>query len=88
LPVTFVIMNNREYNVLKNFMRGRAGYISARTNRFIAMDIDHPVIDYQAMACSMGVSARRIDKACDIAPAIEAGIASGKPNLIEIIIST
>ncbi len=88
LPVTFVIMNNREYNVLKNFMRGRANYISARTNRFIAMDIDQPAIDYQALARSMGVPARRIDKASDIAPAIEAGIASGKPNLIEIIIST
>ncbi|MBW8708410.1 MAG: thiamine pyrophosphate-binding protein [Alphaproteobacteria bacterium] len=87
LPVTFVIMNNREYNVLKNFMRGRAGYISARTNRFIAMDIDQPLIDYQAMACSMGIPARRIDKASDIAPAIEAGIASGKPNLLEIVIS-
>ncbi len=42
LPVTFVVMNNREYNILKNFMRGRAGYVSARTNRFIAMDIDQP----------------------------------------------
>ena len=88
LPITFIVMNNREYNVLKNFMRSRSGYVSARTNRFIAMDIDRPAIDYQAMAHAMGVPARRIDKASDIAPAIEAGIASGKPNLLEIIIST
>jgi benzoylformate decarboxylase len=88
LPVTFVIMNNREYNVLKNFMRSRPGYISARTNRFIAMDIDQPGIDYQALAHAMGVAARRIEKASDIAPAIEAGIASRKPNLLEIVIST
>jgi benzoylformate decarboxylase len=87
LPVTFVVMNNREYNILKNFMRGRAGYLAARTNRFIAMDIDQPAIDYLALAQSMGISSRRIDKAADIAPAIEAGIASGKPNLIEILIS-
>jgi benzoylformate decarboxylase len=87
LPVTFVVMNNREYNVLKNFMRSRSGYVSARTNRFIAMDIDNPAIDYQAMAHAMGVPARQINKASDIAPAIEAGIASGKPNLLEIIIS-
>jgi len=87
-PVTFVVMNNREYNVLKNFMRSRQGYVSARTNRFIAMDIDRPAIDYQALAHAMGVPARRIEKASDIAPAIEAGIASGKPNLLEIVIST
>ncbi len=87
LPVTFVVMNNREYNILKNFMRSRSDYVSARTNRFIAMDIDQPSIDYRAMAQSMGVPARRIEKAADIAPAIEAGIASGKPNLIEIVIA-
>jgi benzoylformate decarboxylase len=88
LPITFVIMNNREYNVLKNFMRSREGYVSARTNRFIAMDIDQPMIDFQALARAMGVAARRIENASDIAPAIEAGIASSKPNLLEIVIST
>src|SRR5258706_7871379 len=87
LPVTFVIMNNREYNVLKNFMRNSHGYVAARTNRFIAMDIDQPGIDYQALAHAMGVPARRIEKVSDIAPAIEAGIASGRPNLLEIVIS-
>jgi len=87
LPVTFVVMNNREYNVLKNFMRAKADYISARTQRFIAMDIVDPAVDFQALARSMGVAARLIDKAADIAPALEAGIASGKPNLVEIVIS-
>jgi len=88
LPVTFVVMNNREYNILKNFMRSRSGYVAARTNRFIAMDLNHPLIDFQALARSMGVPAIRIDKAADIAPAIEAGLASGKANLVEIIIGT
>jgi benzoylformate decarboxylase len=87
LPVTFVVINNREYNVLKNFMKGQAGYVAARTGRFIAMDIVKPPIDYLAMATFLGVSARRVDRAADIAGAIEAGIASGRPNLIEIPIS-
>ncbi|MEZ5611113.1 MAG: thiamine pyrophosphate-dependent enzyme [Rhodocyclaceae bacterium] len=26
LPVTFVVINNREYNILKNFMRGQSHY--------------------------------------------------------------
>jgi benzoylformate decarboxylase len=87
LPVTFVVMNNREYNVLKAFMRAHAGYSSARSNRFVAMEIDQPAIDFLALAKSMGVPARRIERPGDVAPAIEAGIASGQVNLIEIIIS-
>lgn len=86
LPVTFVVMNNREYNILKKFMKGQKDYLSTQRNRFIAMDIEDPVIDFVAMAHSMGVPARRVERAGDIAPAIEAGIASGIANLIEIVI--
>jgi benzoylformate decarboxylase len=34
-------------------------------------------IDFLALAASMGVPGRRVERAADIAPAIEAGIASG-----------
>lgn len=85
LPVTFIVMNNREYNVLKNFMRAQEDYVSAKANEYIAMDII-PAIDYQALATAMGVPSRRIDKASDIADAVAQGIRSGKPNLIEIAI--
>jgi benzoylformate decarboxylase len=87
LPVTFVVMNNREYNVLKNFMRSQTGYASSRQNRFLAMDLENPAIDFVALATSMGVAAQRIERAYDVAPAIEAAIASGVPNLIEVLIS-
>jgi len=86
LPITFVVMNNREYNVLKNFLKRQQAYLSNRSNQYIAMDITDPPIDYLAMAQSMGVPGRRIERPGDIAPAIEAGIASGQANLIEIII--
>ncbi len=84
LPVTFVVMNNREYNILKNFMRSQEHFTSARQNRFIAMDLTDPPIDFLALAASMGVPASRVDSVGDIAAAVEAGIRSGKPNLIEI----
>jgi benzoylformate decarboxylase len=76
--MTFVVMNNNEYNVLKAFMRSQAHYGAARTGRFIAMDIAHPAIDFAALARSMGLVARRIDRAA---------IASGAPDLIEILIA-
>lgn len=88
LPVTFVVMNNREYNILKNFLKSQTDYLSAQTNRFIAMDLVDPVIDYQALARTFGLPARRVERAQDIAPAIEAGIASGKANLVEVMIGT
>jgi len=84
LPVTFVVINNREYNVLKNYMKAQPHYLSVRANRFIAMDLVNPPIDFLALAVSMGLSARRVDRAADIASAVEDGIASGLPNLIEI----
>ena len=88
LPVTFVIMNNREYNILKNFMKAQPHYLSTRANRYIAMEITDPPIDFMAMAASMGVAARRVERASDIAGAVEEGIASGVPNVIEIPITT
>ena len=88
LPITFVVMNNREYNILKQYMRGQAGYLSTRSNRFIAMDISQPAVDFQALSRSMGVPAVRVENAGDIAPAIDAGIASRRANLVEIIISS
>ena len=66
-------MNNREYNILKNYMKGQAHYLSRASNRFIAMDLIDPPIDYLALAASMGVPARRVDRAADIAQAVEAG---------------
>ncbi len=88
LPITFVVMNNRQYNILKNFMKAQTDYASVRQGKFIAMDLVDPPIDYQALACSMGVRAVRVMHAADIAPALRAGIESGTANLIEIMIGT
>ena len=87
LPITFIVMNNQEYNILKNFMRSQENYTSAQTGKFIAMDITNPVIDYQALALSMGVTACKVTQAADIAPTVEHCIQSGKTCLVEIVIS-
>src|SRR5262245_56504259 len=77
LRVTFSVINNRQYNILKSFMKAQPHYASVRANRFIAMDLIDPAIDFSKLAASLGVSALHVDHAVDIAPAIEAGIASG-----------
>lgn len=87
LPVTFVVMNNGEYNILKNYARNQAHYRSAGTNQFIGMDIRDPAIDFLALASALGVASRRVERASDIAGAVEDGIRSGRPNLIELPIT-
>ena len=57
-------------------------------NRFIAMDIENPAVDYVALSKSFGLPARRVTRARDIAPAIEEGIASGRANVVEVMIGT
>lgn len=87
LPVTFVVMNNCEYNILKNYARGQSHYRAAGTDRFIGMDMNDPPIDFLALAATYGIPARRVTRARDIACAVESGIRSARPNLIEIVVS-
>lgn len=86
LPVTFIVMNNCEYNILKQFMQSQPHYHLTPKICAIALDIVNPLVDFIALGQSMGVPSRRIARAGDIAAAVEAGIASGRPNLIEIVI--
>lgn len=87
LPVTFVVVNNQEYNILKKYMKSQQHFVSAHADRFAGMDLKDPPIDFLALARSWGVAARRVARAGDIAAAVECGIASGRPNLIEIPVS-
>ncbi len=88
LPVTFIVINNREYNVLKNFMRSQPHYLSAQKRQFIGMDIARPPIDFQSLSKSMGVPARRLSGVAEIHDAVREAIASCRPNLIEIVVGT
>ena len=69
-------------------MRGQSHYTSARTGQFIAMDLNDPPIDFQALAASMGMPSTRIEKVGEIRLAVAAAIASGVPSLIEVMVDT
>ncbi len=59
LPVTFVICNNAQYQILK-VGAAQIGLPAARSGRFEGMDIAEPEIDFVSLAQSMGVPAMRI----------------------------
>ncbi len=81
LPVVFAVVNNRQYAILKANLRRSGG------ERFVGMDIDHPPVDFCALATSMGVAAQRIEKAADVGAAAEAAWAGGRPALLELPIA-
>ena len=76
MPVTFVIVNNRSYRVLKERMPPGAAYTG--------MDLRDPAIDFVALAQSLGLNARRVTEPRDIEETLRAGFSSGAPNLVEV----
>jgi benzoylformate decarboxylase len=82
-PVVFVVLNNAEYGILKEFMLSQPQY-NARQHGFLAMDICNPSIDFQFLARSMGVPAKRANSKDEISGLVEAALASGTSQLIEI----
>jgi benzoylformate decarboxylase len=87
LPVVFAVVNNRQYLILKNNLRGMKG-AAAESGRFVAMDIVDPPVDYVGLATALGVASTRIDQVADIGDAVGAALASGGPHLLELPIST
>jgi benzoylformate decarboxylase len=82
-PVVFVVLNNAEYGILKDFMLNQPQY-NAQKHGFLAMDICDPKVDFQALARSMGVTAQKVTSKAEISGMVEAALASGKSHLIEI----
>lgn len=87
VPVTFIVMNNAEYNILKKYAVAQ-GFSGSGNSEIPGLEITSPSIDFMALAASMGINARRVARARDIAEAVATGIASNEPNLIEIVIGT
>lgn len=83
LPVTYVIVNNRSYRIIKERLQSLR-----KSDQFVAMDMSDPPIDFVDLARSMGMASRRVEKPTDIASALREAIASGKPNLVEVVVST
>ena len=87
LPVTFVILANGEYRILKHNLdiyRQRFGIASQAP--YAHMDLGLPRLGFVEMAAGMGVAGTRITEAEAVRPAVAAAIATGRPHLVEIAI--
>jgi benzoylformate decarboxylase len=86
LPVVFAVVNNRQYLILKGYLRGM-GRDSVQSGRMVAMDIDDPPVDFVGLARSMGVDATLVEKADDVGDAVAAALEAGRPHLLELPIA-
>jgi benzoylformate decarboxylase len=81
LPITYVIVNNRSYRILKERMVSIRG---ART--FTGMELREPPIDFKAMAEAMGVRAATVSDPREIDAAMREAVSAGAPRLLEFIV--
>lgn len=83
IPATFVVINNREYRILKRCAEVM-DLPQALDGRFLGMDLDDPAIDYVGLAQSFGVDAVRVTEPDELRDAVEQSLAGDVPRLIEV----
>jgi acetolactate synthase-1/2/3 large subunit len=83
IRAVWVVWNNYAYASIRGLQRGYLG------GRELATDFKHPKTgapynpDFAAMARAAGIDGVRVDRPGDLGDAVRAGIASGKPYLID-----
>ena len=85
LDITVLIFANGTYNIL----RGELTNVGVRNPGPRAVDmlsLSRPDLDWVSMAKGMGVPASRADTCEQLAQALESGLASGGPNLIQVTV--
>ena len=81
VPVTYVILNNQGYRIIKQRLKAFHG-----NETYIGMDFEDPPIDFVGMAQSMGVAAERVTEPGAVRAALEAALTNPGPNLIDICV--
>lgn len=85
LDVTTVIFNNRSYAIL-NLELSRVGAESPGPKALDMLDLSRPDLDFAALANGMGVEAARATTADEVVSALERGLASPGPYLVDAVL--
>jgi benzoylformate decarboxylase len=88
LAVVFVILNNREYRILKHNMdayRQRFG-VKGEGRPYSHMDLTQPDLSFLDIAQGLGVAAARVTRPGDLGPAFSRALASGHPYLLDVVV--
>ncbi|NOU05548.1 MAG: thiamine pyrophosphate-binding protein, partial [Hyphomicrobiaceae bacterium] len=81
LPITYVIMNNGGYRIIKQRLKA-----FHQNEHYIGMDFKEPRVDYAGLAAAMGMKATRVTDPKAIKAALAAAHATEGPHLIEMFV--
>jgi acetolactate synthase-1/2/3 large subunit len=85
LNVTTLVLSNRSYAIL-NMELHRVGADAGGALARRLLDLTDPDLDFCDLARGMGVPARRVENAEDLATALATGFAEAGPTLIEVVL--
>ncbi|MDP2727022.1 MAG: thiamine pyrophosphate-binding protein [Dehalococcoidia bacterium] len=83
IAVPIIICNNGSYMAVKSALSLYGGERVERRDYALA---DLTGIDFVALASSLGVEGRRVEKAQDLCSSLEWALALGKPSLLEVML--
>lgn len=83
LPVTFVVPNNAQYQILKVGAQQLA-LPAAKTGRYEGLDLVGPEVDLVALARSLGVEAHRVTEPDELADRVRESLAGDAPRLFDV----
>jgi benzoylformate decarboxylase len=87
LAVVFVILNNREYRILKHNMDTYRQRFGAKPDRgYPHMDLVSPDLGFVDIARGLGVDGARVTIPGDFRPAFEKALGTGRPFLLDVAI--
>lgn len=84
IPVVWLVWNNFGYCSIRDQQRGYFGKDREIAVSFTNSRGDLYSADYAMMARSMGADGHTVEKAADLAPRLEAAIASGRPTVLDV----
>jgi benzoylformate decarboxylase len=87
IPVTYVMLNNAAYRILKLNMVEYLGK-AARGRGFTAMDLTDPELRFDRMAESMGVPGFRVEQPADLAPTLRKALEIDGPSLVDVVMES
>ena len=81
LPITFVILNNRGYRILKERL-----IAFHSDNRFIGMDFKNPPIDIAALSTALGTPGTQINQPAEFIDCFVESLKTPGPSLLEVMV--
>jgi acetolactate synthase-1/2/3 large subunit len=84
IPVVWLVWNNFGYCAIRDQQRGYFGKDREIATSFTDVNGNLFSADYAMMAQSMGAVGQTVEKPADLAPQLEAAIASGRPTVLDV----